>query len=473
MESYAEVGTKNDFMLTPIPFRLWPVVGHLSVRLKHRPHSVEKICECLLNNDISILKAEVTRSTHRYAVWNLTIFFEFLKGKKLHFNKSKSVYIETEEALNEIKNIIKAQCKEVLFPLTDDAFLKGPIIERLHPGLSYFYYETEKRSKNSNESWIYKPFQLKCNDDYMLVPTDQKKFNTVLDYLTEVEGKEIWPTLYIIASMDTGYLNIRLAFIPPEKQHTFFTLYINYTRTGNPDTSKGLLYHIVNGFPLEYNIWRLWNHTELSLPEREEGSIGFVIEDRGESTKSPNICIDKANINFNKIVKGPYPKEIAHLTKISYSVKTINEYDVSVRFERRREKKRKNLHDVFISYSDKDRDIANHIKDQLQLSGLNPFMAEKGIKFGEHFPDELRRHLKNSMQMCLVFTQNGLTGEWVKIEAGAAWVLDKKIVPILIGTDPKDLPPILQTIQAARFTDIKKYVRYLKEDKFKEGEFNF
>jgi hypothetical protein len=118
----------------------------------------------------------------------------------------------------------------------------------------------------------------------------------------------------------------------------------------------------------------------------------------------------------------------------------------------------KSKYDVFLSYSSADTEKANDIRKALEESDLNCFMADKEIKGGDEWSDKIRKALRVSHEVCLLFSPNSVKSEWVLTEWGAAWVLEKRIVPVLLRVDVKDLPERLKALQVFDFSDISRYV---------------
>ena len=78
-------------------------------------------------------------------------------------------------------------------------------------------------------------------------------------------------------------------------------------------------------------------------------------------------------------------------------------------------------------------------------------MAEKSIQPGHDFAEEIRRSLKGSREVWLLVSPASLNSEWVTTEWGAAWALEKKIIPILFRCDIDALPARLKGLQCIDF----------------------
>jgi TIR domain len=101
-------------------------------------------------------------------------------------------------------------------------------------------------------------------------------------------------------------------------------------------------------------------------------------------------------------------------------------------------------HDVFLSYSEKDSSLANEFALELEQRGLSCFFAKRNIDAGANWVDNIREALRSSREIVIVITPESRKSSWVMIEAGAAWVLGKRLTPCLAYVDHSELPsPIL------------------------------
>jgi hypothetical protein len=107
---------------------------------------------------------------------------------------------------------------------------------------------------------------------------------------------------------------------------------------------------------------------------------------------------------------------------------------------------------VFISYSRADRWIAEHmarsIEEQCAGLGIEAFLDERSIEGGQSIPDAVRQNIKRCDEFLILLSHSSITREWVKIELGAAWVLEKLMVPIIDKLSPRDMPDIIDDTRA-------------------------
>jgi hypothetical protein len=97
-------------------------------------------------------------------------------------------------------------------------------------------------------------------------------------------------------------------------------------------------------------------------------------------------------------------------------------------------------YDVFLSYASGDSREALKIYEAVVAAGGRVFLSEKSLKAGDDFAERIRSALHASDELWLLLSPNSLRSEWVISEWGAAWVLRKRIIPILFRCTPQDAP---------------------------------
>lgn len=111
----------------------------------------------------------------------------------------------------------------------------------------------------------------------------------------------------------------------------------------------------------------------------------------------------------------------------------------------------KNNYDVFLSYDSRDQQLANEIFEAITSAGGKGFLSEKSLKPGEDFADTIRNALRSSRELWVLVSPNSLKSDWVISEWGAAWALEKKIVPILYRCAPESLPDRIRRLHCVDF----------------------
>lgn len=118
-------------------------------------------------------------------------------------------------------------------------------------------------------------------------------------------------------------------------------------------------------------------------------------------------------------------------------------------------------YDVFLSYSAEDGGPAATLQSQLADSGINVFMAAKNLKGGDDFAEQIREALIGAAEVWVLVSPSSLRSEWVITEWGAAWALQKKLVPIFHRCGPADLPQRLARLHGIDLHDAPRLIRTL------------
>lgn len=118
--------------------------------------------------------------------------------------------------------------------------------------------------------------------------------------------------------------------------------------------------------------------------------------------------------------------------------------------------------DIFISHSSKDKMLVDHFVEKILnlgigLSSDDIFCTSTegfGIKTGDDFRQVIKNNISNSKITILIISPNYKASEVCLNEMGAAWVLTKKVIPIIIEPiDFKSVGVILEPLQIARIHD--------------------
>ena len=104
-------------------------------------------------------------------------------------------------------------------------------------------------------------------------------------------------------------------------------------------------------------------------------------------------------------------------------------------------------YDVFVSYAHSDGEIVATLVSRLETENIRAF-ADKSIKPGEEWLSRIAVALKEAKVILFLVTPNSVRSKWVNAEAGAAWILQKTLVPIVFDADPSELIEFLRTRQA-------------------------
>lgn len=89
-------------------------------------------------------------------------------------------------------------------------------------------------------------------------------------------------------------------------------------------------------------------------------------------------------------------------------------------------------HDIFISYSSKQKSIADGVCHYLEENGFKCWMAPRDIPGGSDYGDLIEEAIKTSKIAVLVFSEAASISKWVKGEINVAFSEDKPILPFRV-----------------------------------------
>ncbi|MCJ7503362.1 MAG: toll/interleukin-1 receptor domain-containing protein [Acidobacteriia bacterium] len=119
--------------------------------------------------------------------------------------------------------------------------------------------------------------------------------------------------------------------------------------------------------------------------------------------------------------------------------------------------------DIFISYVHEEAAIAEALQTYLRdvYAGQKVFLSSDQwqIFAGDIWFDRIRAELGPAKVVILLLSKRSVARPWVNFEAGAAWLSDKKIIPVCIGDlDKGDLPKPYSSIQAVSLPEDHYYL---------------
>lgn len=93
-------------------------------------------------------------------------------------------------------------------------------------------------------------------------------------------------------------------------------------------------------------------------------------------------------------------------------------------------------HDVFISYSSKNKAAADAICHVLENNGIKCWMAPRDIPAGSEYGDLIDVAIKEARVLVVVFSETAASSRWVKGELNIAFEEQKVIIPYRIDSTP-------------------------------------
>ncbi|MEG5205120.1 TIR domain-containing protein, partial [Microcoleus sp. AT13-A6] len=109
---------------------------------------------------------------------------------------------------------------------------------------------------------------------------------------------------------------------------------------------------------------------------------------------------------------------------------------------------------VFISYSERDRETMEKIRNSLRRESLTVWTNTTDIQTGEDFQSAIDRGIEQTDNLVYLLSPDSVESEYVRKEIEYAVLLQKRIIPVLVRSTPPDsLPLALQGVQYIDLTD--------------------
>lgn len=121
-----------------------------------------------------------------------------------------------------------------------------------------------------------------------------------------------------------------------------------------------------------------------------------------------------------------------------------------------RKGKSKPISRIFLSYVGADRAYARKLRDLLsQRPNLRIFTTET-LSAGEDWESKLKDELAQSDIFMVLLSSDSVDSKWVLHELGAAWALDKPIIPVVINPEAfSKIPVTLHELQSVEIKDLE------------------
>ncbi len=111
---------------------------------------------------------------------------------------------------------------------------------------------------------------------------------------------------------------------------------------------------------------------------------------------------------------------------------------------------------VFVSNTPSDPLIARKLRDLLRRAGARIFTSED-LNAGAKWQAQLRKEMVAADVVVAVLSGSALESDWVMQEMGAAWALEKPILPVVHERqDLRSFPIDLRAVPAFRLRDLEK-----------------
>ena len=94
---------------------------------------------------------------------------------------------------------------------------------------------------------------------------------------------------------------------------------------------------------------------------------------------------------------------------------------------------------VFISYSTADSEIASRLHAALEGIEVSGWLDESDIAAGDAIAAKVKEALQQAGALIVLVSPRSLESKWVQFEVGAAYAMEKPIIPIIVGPKHTEL----------------------------------
>lgn len=99
----------------------------------------------------------------------------------------------------------------------------------------------------------------------------------------------------------------------------------------------------------------------------------------------------------------------------------------------------------------------------LENKDFKCFLAEADLNIGKRWMDSIHSAIKGSKIVIVLLTPRSIDRPWVLIETGAAWALDKPLVPVLKFIEADKIVDPLREYQARTIETSKQLDKLIEE----------
>lgn len=115
---------------------------------------------------------------------------------------------------------------------------------------------------------------------------------------------------------------------------------------------------------------------------------------------------------------------------------------------------------VFISATHEDADLAENLARRLEGAQIET-VSERRPRRSRNVA-RLQAGLHKADEVIVLLTDKSLGNSWVMFEMGAAFSLRKRMTPVMVGVEERDLPLVLDKVQYVRYPDLDDYLSTLE-----------
>jgi TIR domain-containing protein len=118
---------------------------------------------------------------------------------------------------------------------------------------------------------------------------------------------------------------------------------------------------------------------------------------------------------------------------------------------------------VLITSTPRDRDLAENLAESVGETGANVLSVVQTLASEEAINSGLRRTIKKSDEVVFIITERSLDNPYLLLELGAAFSLRKRLIPILVGVEDSEIPPLIAQFPYVRYSELRRYLAELEQ----------
>jgi hypothetical protein len=105
---------------------------------------------------------------------------------------------------------------------------------------------------------------------------------------------------------------------------------------------------------------------------------------------------------------------------------------------------------IFLSHATHDKWIAEVVREKIlaKFIHVRVWLDNRDIAGGDRIPDEIQRAIRECDELIVLATPASQDRPWITLEIGAAWGLQKRIVPLCYHVEPETLNAVVRDLRA-------------------------
>jgi hypothetical protein len=107
--------------------------------------------------------------------------------------------------------------------------------------------------------------------------------------------------------------------------------------------------------------------------------------------------------------------------------------------------------------------LAKDLAQRLEKAGIRVFSVEGSTISGDRIETVANRGLREADEVFVILTDNSTNSPGLMSEMGAAYSLGKRVTPVALNVDDRDLPPVIDKDKYVKWSELPVYISRLQE----------